>query len=528
MTEISLIYQVLVFLITFLGGWLAFWVYFFNPKEKMNQWFFLMTIFLLLWAIFAYFGASSQVSISIILYRLNWGVIPLAALATYFFVVYFPKEEKRYPFLEKIIIIVTLFFCFISFFTDLIIKDVNSKEWGNEVVFGKLGDTFSIVSAILLIILLGQLLKKYFKLSRADKIKVEYFLIGGFLCFLFNLIFNIIFPIIFKTIQYQHLGDFSAIFILVFTAYAIVKQELFGIKVIITSIFIGLIAILLSVDTLVFTDNLILQLFKGLAVFIFLYLGLALIKSVKREIEQRKEIEKLSSAKSEFIAIASHQLRTPLTAVKGYISMILEGSYGKIPEKAKTPMEKVYQQNEKLVKLVNDLLSLSRIESGKLQLELGMASMEDLISSIVGIFDVQAKDKNLYLKFEKPKEIIPLIMMDVDKTRQVISNIINNCLKYTEKGGVDIKLKIVNGKLQIEISDTGLGMEEKELGKLFQSFSRGEAGARMDAGGAGLGLHIAKKFIEMQKGNIWAKSAGKGKGSQFYIELPINNHNNHK
>ena len=101
-------------------------------------------------------------------------------------------------------------------------------------------------------------------------------------------------------------------------------------------------------------------------------------------------------------------------------------------------------------------------------------------------------------------------------------------MKYTEKGGVTIKLKTVSGKLQIEISDTGLGMEEAEIGKLFQSFSRGEAGARTDAGGAGLGLHIAKKFIELQSGRVWAESAGKNKGSQFYIELPINNHNNHK
>jgi len=521
--------KIILILINLIGIWFGLWVYSVNKKEKGNQWFFIVTLFFLLWVNFSYLGSNiSQDYKAIFWYRLNWAAVALSGLASYFLSIFFLKEEKRYFILDKIIILVSFLFVIISIFTNYIIKDVVTGPAGRDIVFGELNFLFNIFLFSIGIFNIRLFLKKYFKLHYVEKLKIQYFLIGILIFVFANIIFNIISPLILGTTKYQNFGDYSVIFFLGFTAYAIVKSELFGMKVVITTIFVGLTTILLAVDILAFTDILILQLLKGLALFIFLYLGLSLIKSVTREIEQRKEIERLSNAKTEFISIASHQLRTPLTAVKGYISMILEGSYGKIPEKARSPMEKVYQQNDKLVKLVNDLLSLSRIESGKLQLEMQMASMEDLISSIVDIFAIQAKDKNLYLKFEKPKEQIPLIMMDADKNRQVISNIINNCLKYTEKGGVTIKLKTVSGKLQIEISDTGLGMAEAEIGKLFQSFSRGEAGARMDAGGAGLGLHIAKKFIEMQKGNIWAESAGKGKGSQFYIELPINNHNNHK
>jgi len=278
---------------------------------------------------------------------------------------------------------------------------------------------------------------------------------------------------------------------------------------------------LLLLDTLVFTSQLSLQILKGLILILFLYFGYLLIKSVLLEIQRRQEIEKIDKAKSEFISIASHQLRTPLTAIKGYISMILEGTYGQLAEKQVRPMENVYQSNERLIKLVNDLLNLSRLDAGKIEFSPELNSLEEMVSDIIEELRINAEKKGLYMKIVKSLKPLPKIMVDQDKLRQVILNIIDNAIKYTKEGGITLELKKLDGEEEIKVSDTGEGMDKGELNSLFQMFSRTTAGTQLHAEGAGLGLYVARQFIEMHGGKIWAESPGKGKGSTFYIQLPI-------
>ncbi len=252
-------------------------------------------------------------------------------------------------------------------------------------------------------------------------------------------------------------------------------------------------------------------------------------EKLEREVEKRtkelqeayEDLKKLDKAKSEFISIASHQLRTPLTAVKGYISMMQEGTYGKMPEKMEKPLDNIYVSNERLIKLVNDLLNVSRIEAGRMEMKLEKVSLEEMIVSVIEELSNVAKEKDVYLKWEKSKETLPKISLDRDKIRQVVMNVIDNAIRYTEKGGVTIKAKESDGKIQILVSDTGVGLTKSELSKMFESFSRGAAGTRLYTEGVGLGLYVARRFVEVHDGKIWAESKGKGKGSIFYIELPI-------
>jgi signal transduction histidine kinase len=234
-----------------------------------------------------------------------------------------------------------------------------------------------------------------------------------------------------------------------------------------------------------------------------------------------KELEKLDKAKSEFISIASHQLRTPLTAIKGYLSMLLEGIYGKVSQKMKEPIQNVYQSNERLIKLVNDLLSLSRLDAGKVKFEPQLTSLEEIIKEVVRELRLPIENKGLYIRIEEAKPPLPKVIADQDHIRQAILNIIDNAIKYTEKGGITIKLLKAGNKAQIKISDTGKGITEEELDRLFQMFSRASAGNQFHAEGAGIGLYIAKKFIEMHKGRIYAESKGDNNGSIFTIELPL-------
>jgi len=284
---------------------------------------------------------------------------------------------------------------------------------------------------------------------------------------------------------------------------------------------VGLIAVLMFLDTVVLTHGLSLQIIKGITLAIFLYFGYLLIKSVLLEIQRRQEIEKIDKAKSEFISIASHQLRTPLTAVKGYISMILEGTYGQLAEKQVRPMENVYQSNERLIKLVNDLLNLSRLDAGKIEFSPELISLEEMVSDLIEELRINAEKKGLYMKMVKSLKPLPKIMVDQDKLRQVILNIIDNAIKYTNKGGITIELKKIDGEEEIKVSDTGEGMTKKEIESLFQMFSRATAGTQLHTEGAGLGLYVARQFIEMHGGKIWAESPGKSKGSTFYIQLSI-------
>jgi len=239
-----------------------------------------------------------------------------------------------------------------------------------------------------------------------------------------------------------------------------------------------------------------------------------------REIKLREEIEKISQAKTEFISITSHQLRTPLSAIKGYLSMILEGSYGQLPEKVKEKMENVFQSNERLIKLVNDILNVSKIEAGEIEMNWERVDLREIIKEVINELSIKAKEKNLYLNFEEPKEV-PKVLLDSEKIRQVILNLIDNAIRYTQEGGVNVKLQMSKGKLQIVIADTGEGLTKEEKEKLFKRFSRGTAGTKFWTEGAGLGLYIVRRFVEMHNGKIWAESEGRGKGSTFFVELPI-------
>jgi signal transduction histidine kinase len=219
--------------------------------------------------------------------------------------------------------------------------------------------------------------------------------------------------------------------------------------------------------------------------------------------------------------MASHQLRTPLTSIKGYISMILEGDYGQIPEKTKKALQNVFQSNERLIGIVNDLLNISRIELGKMELKTSPTKIEQLLQSCSKELKPQAEKKNLKLIFKPPKTPLPTLNIDQLKIRQVILNLIDNAIRYTKEGTITIKVQKTKNSILISIKDTGEGLTREEQKHIFEGFTRGSAGINFFIEGAGLGLYVAKKYLDLHNGKIWAESPGKGKGSTFYVELPI-------
>ncbi|MFH0840488.1 MAG: ATP-binding protein [bacterium] len=233
------------------------------------------------------------------------------------------------------------------------------------------------------------------------------------------------------------------------------------------------------------------------------------------------ELKKLDKAKSEFISIASHQLRTPLTVIKGYASMMLDGSFGEIDPKIRENIKKIFDSNERLIGLVEDLLNVSRIESGRLKFDFEKCQLEDIIASVVEELTPNVQAQGLYIKFKQPTGL-PAMLIDKRKIRQVIMNMIDNSVKYTKLGGINLELTQHGDVLHFCITDTGMGISPTDLPNLFKKFSRGEDTSIVHTEGTGLGLYVGKQMVEAHGGKIWAESEGNGKGSKFCFELPVN------
>lgn len=244
---------------------------------------------------------------------------------------------------------------------------------------------------------------------------------------------------------------------------------------------------------------------------------LGIIK-ILRDITHEKEVDRM---KTELISIVSHQLRTPLSAVKWSVKMLLDGDVGKISAEQTNILAKGYRSNERMIHLVNDLLNVSRIEEGRFQYKFVVASLEDLVDQTVNEFKYTLEEKNMNLKISKPAKALPLVRMDPSKIHVVLQNILNNAINYTPSNG-SVKISIQPKKTEIitSIKDNGMGIPPRQQASLFTKFFRADNAVRVQIEGSGLGLFIAQNIIEKHKGKIWAESK-EGKGSTFYFSLPL-------
>lgn len=372
-------------------------------------------------------------------------------------------------------------------------------------------------------------------------------------------------------------GDYISLFITVstiifvsFNVYAIARYQMLNTKIILTQVMV--IALLISIGSQFFlVQNAISLILTGITFFLSAIFGYILIRLVEekdvqraalelanKEITQRKEqlqlmadslaiandqLRKLDNAKTEFISIASHQLRTPITAIRGFASLVLEGSYGELVEGVQGALEKIYISSERLVALIEDLLNVSRIESGRMTFAFEKADIKKLFSELYDNFLLISKTKKFYFDLKLPDQPLPEIVMDYSKIRELVSNFIDNALKYTEKGGVTVRAEIMDsgvvidengfvifgkksefGKvIRITVSDTGIGIPKEEIPYLFKKFSRGKDVSRLHVGGTGLGLYVGKAIAQAHNGQVWVESDGAGKGSRFIIEIPVEN-----
>jgi two-component system phosphate regulon sensor histidine kinase PhoR len=235
------------------------------------------------------------------------------------------------------------------------------------------------------------------------------------------------------------------------------------------------------------------------------------------DISREKLIERM---KTEFVSIAAHQLRTPLSAIKWTLKMLLDGDLGPLSKDQKEFIKKTYSSNERMIRLINDLLKVTRIEEGRFIYTPTLTNLGRIIQNIIDSYRELLKNKKLELEFKKPKKL-PKIRVDVEKMSLAIQNLIDNAIRYTLPGGkIKISLKNLGKEIEFSIQDTGIGIPKSQQERIFTKFFRGYNAIKAETEGSGLGLFITKNIIESHGGKIWFKSE-EGKGTTFYFRLPL-------
>jgi signal transduction histidine kinase len=516
---------------------LGFFLFLNSKKYSFSRLYGINVLTIVLWSVLMiFFRYSDQENIVLITKLLYISGILIASTFLYFS--FFFPDKKNFNILNKklLIFLPNIILVLFILFTDLIIANavvVPGSE--NLVYFGYLYPAF--FSLIVIYVFSGFLilLKKYF-LFKNDWLKKQQilYLLGSY-AFATNiaLVSNVVLPWVgFYNIQW--LGQVTSMIMVVFTTVAIFKYKLFDIKVIATQVLIFILWIILLIRITI-SENLGEVTINIVLFLIGIVLGVFIIKSVNREIFQKEEIEKLAQKlqktneelkeldkmKTEFLSLATHQIRSPLTSMRGYISMIFEGDYGEVNENLKEPLRVVEKSSEGLIKIVNDFLDVSRIEQGRMKYNLEVCDFRQIVKNIIEEYRPAIEEKGLKIEFEA-KEDDYSVKVDENKMEQVIGNLIDNAIKYTIDGGIKIYLFKNDSKtVQLEVSDSGVGIPPEEIKKLFTKFQRAKGAEKTNVTGTGLGIYLAKRITEDHGGTIKVYSDGEGKGAVFTVTLPV-------
>jgi len=245
------------------------------------------------------------------------------------------------------------------------------------------------------------------------------------------------------------------------------------------------------------------------------------IESATKELRaSNAQLQRLDEAKDEFISMASHQLRTPLTSIKGYVSMLMEGDVGKVTPDQKHLLEEAFMSSERMVRLIGDFLNVSRLQTGKFMIDKHPTDLSKVVQHELEALETNANSRNLKFTYVKPKTF-PILNLDESKIQQVIMNFADNAIYYSkENTTIKVTLKADDKGVEFTVKDTGIGVPDSEKDKLFNKFFRATNARKQRPDGTGVGLFLAKKVIDAHDGKVIFESKEK-KGSTFGFRLPL-------
>ena len=524
------IYIPVTFIVTFLGAF----VYFVGRNKLSNRLFFLMSIAISLWLFAVMMNWISTDPIMVELYY-KLALVSVAVPAIFVYFCYSFESQRPISRLKTFLVFLPLFpFIFFSG-TSLNVRYVDLSSPECDAVTGLLYIAIPFLFIFYIVWSILILYKKYKNSSSVVRHQIKLILSGYIFLFVWALIVNVFFQII-GLEEYSLLAPLGVLVVIILMSYAIVKYQFLETKVILAqALVVGLIFLIGS--QFFFVKTVTNYMLVGMTLVLAMIRGYFLVRSVKKEVQQKEEIAKLAEnlkvanerlkvldrMKSEFVSIASHQLRSPLTSIRGYASMLAEGSYGKVPAKACEVIERIADSAKYMALSVEDYLNVSRIEAGNMKYEMSDFNLKEVTQKIVDELRPVAMKKGLVMVFRSDCDGSCSVHADIGKTRQIIMNLLDNSMKYTPKGTItvvahdDAKKK----KMTVTIQDTGVGMSKDTIGEVFEKFVRAKNANSVNVTGTGLGLYVAKKMVDQMGGKVWAESEGEGKGSTFHLEFPL-------
>ena len=503
-------------------------IFFSNKKSATSVLFLLLTLVSSLWGVLNYLSYQ--------IYDSFWS--PLIVRLVMFFAIYqaftfflltkaFPGKKISLPKWFKYFIFPLVILVSVLTLTPLVFSGV-------EIVSGSLPQPkpgpliplFALVAVSLVVGGIVQLIKRMKVAVGKEKMQFRLMMAGVILMFSLIIIFNFVLVAFFENSSFI---PFSGLFILpfaAFTFYAIARHEMLNIRIVGTEV-LTFVLIVSSFFEVILSKSIDETIFRSGLFVVLIIFGVLFIRSAVREVKQREKLQELTEKlkaldeqKDTFISMAAHELRAPMTAIKGYVSMVMEGDTGDIPEKARGFLADASNITDRLVRLVNNMLNVSRIEEGRMVFQVETENLSQVVRAVFNQFVAEAERKNLIYKLEIPTEVKDMVEVDPDRIQEVIGNFLSNAIKYTDQGSVKVKLfQPKEGIIRCEVVDTGPGISKEEQSKLFQKFYRVESNVGKTTG-SGLGLYIARLLVEKFGGKIGIISEV-GKGSTFWFELPV-------
>ncbi len=530
----------LLFIVATINSLLSLFVLL-GKRDRTNVIYSLFVLFASFWAIgLAFFIMETDFSLAIYIADFYYvSALGIPTLFLYFSLVFLNKDFKPYNKNLPIFLPIVILICSFILDKNILIQKVFFTDWGKDVVINHTNYIiYGIFFVMFVVFSFFNLFKSYLsKTNPEEKNQLKFVLIGTSIGFLFGMVFDLILPFVG---DYKHIfiGPIFSLFMVASVAYAITKYKMFNMKVIVTQMFMIILWVSILIRALI-ANTLQEQIIDVVLLLATIIIGIFLIRSVLKEVEQREKIENLAKdlervnadlakandrlkeldqLKSEFLSLATHQIRAPLTAIKGYASLILEGDYGEVSEPVKKTIRTIFDSCQNLVIIVGEFLDISRIEQGRMKYDLTDFDITATVSEVINELSPNIKNAGLTINLEPSPSYI--VKADIGKIKQIINNIIDNSIKYTKNGGIKISILDDNKNVKIAISDTGIGITSEDIPKLFTKFSRAKDAFKTNVVGTGLGLYVAKQMVEAQGGKIWVESPGVGRGSTFFIELP--------
>ena len=509
-----------------------------SPKSLVNRILLALTLSFSTWVLFDLVLWASEKPEYIMFF---WSmIVPIELLiyvSSFYLVAVFANNRKDIPTNQKLLIFLSFVPILIFSHTNLNLLGFDLSNCDREALEGPLVQYLYFLELFYIFWILKISIPAIKRFQSVEKKQMVLITIGTVSFLVLFSIGNILVSYFLEVDwSYEQYKLFGMPIFVAFLTYCSIKFKTFDLKVITAQALVVTLA-LLTFSLLFLRSIVSVRIIAAITFFIVNIIGYILIKNVKQEIRQREQLEvltkdlekanarlkELDKAKSEFVSIASHQLRSPLTSIRGYASMLAEQSFGKLPQKALEAASRIEESAKLMAMSVEDYLNVSRIESGNMKYNLSDFNIRDMADKLCDDLRPDALKHNLILLFRTDLKSRGIVNADVGKTNQIIHNLINNSIKYTPKGTVNVFMRddLKKKRIYIDITDTGIGMSQETMHTLFQKFSRADNANSVNVSGTGLGLFVAFKMAEAMGGTITCTSEGDNKGSTFTFELPL-------